>query len=190
MEANHPLRSHRVSPRPTRDARHHRAVLRPALCTVRANRPSSVTTERDAIGQTIRKVLAGGPPVRLALIFGSAARGVLRPDSDLDIGMVPSDAELTLAAELDLQARLERACARPVDLVRLDRASTLLRWEAARCAIPVVAHPPQEFPRFLARAAIEHAEFMETYAPAAERYRRRLLEKLAAPASTLTDLGP
>jgi predicted nucleotidyltransferase len=139
-----------------------------------------VTAELDAIVATIRRVLAGGPPVRLAVLFGSAARGTLRPDSDLDVGIVPTAAELSLAAELDLQARLERACARPVDLVRLDRASTLLRWEAARGAVLVVAHPPQEFPRFLARAGAEHAEFIEVYAPAAERYCRRLTETLGA----------
>jgi len=136
-----------------------------------------VTAERDAIVETIRRVLADGPPVRLAVVLGSAARGALRPDSDVDIGITPSDPELPLAAELDLQARLERACARPVDLVRLDRASTLLKWEAARCIVPVVADPPQELPRFLARAGIEHADFIETYAPAAERYRQRLLER-------------
>ena len=144
----------------------------------------SVTAERDVFVETIRRVLTGGPPVRLAVVFGSAARGMLRPDSDLDVGIVPSDPELPMAAELDLQARLERACARPVDLVRLDRATTLLRWEAARWAVPVIAHPPQEFPRFIAEAAIEHAEFMETYAPSAERYRQRLLEKFAVPPST------
>ena len=137
-----------------------------------------MTAERDVIVETIGRALAGAPPLRLAIVFGSAARGALRPDSDVDVGIVPSDPELPLAAELDLQARLERACARPVDLVRLDRASTLLRWEAARSAVPVVARPAREFSRFLARAAIEHAEFMETYAPAAERYRRRLLKML------------
>lgn len=149
-----------------------------------------MTLELNVIVETIRRVLAGGPPVRLVVVFGSAARGALRPDSDLDVGIVPSDPELPLAEELDLQARLERACARPVDLVRLDRASTLLRWEAARCAVPVLVDPPQEFPRFLARAAIEHAEFMETYAPSAERYRQRLLEKFAVRSSTPEGVGP
>jgi predicted nucleotidyltransferase len=143
-----------------------------------------VAAELDAIVAAIRRVLAGGPPVRLAVLFGSAARGALRPDSDLDLGIVPTAAELSLAAELDLQARLERACARPLDLVRLDRASTLRRWEAARAAVLVVAHPPHEFPRFLARAGIEHAEFMEAYAPAAKRYRRRLTETLGAGSSS------
>jgi predicted nucleotidyltransferase len=150
----------------------------------------SVTAERDVIVETIRRVLAGGPPVRLAVMFGSAARRALRPDSDVDVGMIPSDPELPLAAELDLQARLECACARPVDLVRLDRASTLLRWEAARCAVPVVADPPREFSRFLASAAIEHAEFVETYAPAAGRYRQRLLKMVVERPSIPEGLGP
>jgi hypothetical protein len=102
-------------------------------------------------------------------------RDALRLDSDLDVGITPADPELSLAGELDLQARLERACGRPVDLVRLDRASTLLRWESARCAVLILADPPQEFSRFVARAGVEHDDFMETYGPAAERYQKRLL---------------
>ena len=125
----------------------------------------------------IGRALAEGPPLRLAVIFGSAARGLLRPDSDIDIGIIPCDPRLPLAAELDLQVRLERACARPVDLVRLDRASTLLKWEAARRGAAVLADPPHEFPRFVAAAALEHADLMTALAPAAERFRQRLAER-------------
>lgn len=123
----------------------------------------------------IRRLLAGGPALRLAILFGSGARGALRPDSDVDVGIVPRDPDLSLAAELDLQVRLERGCGRPVDLVRIDRASTLLRWEAARGAVPVLAEPREEFARFLAAAAIEHADFMTALTTAAERFRQRLL---------------
>lgn len=129
-----------------------------------------------ALQDRIRRVLSGGPPLRLAILFGSAARLALRADSDVDIGIVPCDADLPLATELELQVRLEQACGSPVDLVRLDRASTLLRWEAARGAVVVVANPPHEFPRFIAAAAIEHADLMTALAPVAERFRLRLLE--------------
>jgi uncharacterized protein len=126
------------------------------------------------LADRVRLALADGPPLRLVVLFGSAARDALRRDSDVDLGIVPVDRDLPLAAELDLHARLERACGRPVDLVRLDRTSTLLRWEAARSGILVLADPPEEFPRFLARAALEHADLMTTLAPAAERFRQRL----------------
>ena len=121
------------------------------------------------------RALDPGPPLRLAVLFGSGARGGLRADSDLDVGIVPRDPDLPLTVELDLQARLERASLRHVDLVRLDRASTLLRWEAARHAVLILADPPREFSRFVADAALEHADFMSAFGPAAELFRRRLL---------------
>ena len=83
-------------------------------------------------------VLREGSSLRLALLFGSAARDGLRPDSDLDIGILPSDPKMPLHTELDLQSRLERVAGCPVDLVRLDRASTVLKWQAARDGIPLV----------------------------------------------------
>jgi predicted nucleotidyltransferase len=124
-------------------------------------------------------VTAARPPLervrlRLAVLFGSAARGSLRDDSDIDVGIVPSDPQITLNEELALQADLERAFGRRVDLVRLDRASVLLRWRAAREGVPLVAEPRHEWPRFVARAGIEHAELAPLYARAAEGFRRKL----------------
>ncbi len=123
----------------------------------------------------LRQALETGPPLRLAVLFGSAARARLRPDSDLDVGILPRDPDLPLRAELDLQAHLERASLRHVDLVRLDRASTLLRWEVARRSLLIVADPPQEFSRFVAAAALEHADFVSAFGTAAARFLQRLL---------------
>jgi predicted nucleotidyltransferase len=67
--------------------------------------PEGVTTTvvpRDRI----LSVLQAGPPLRLAMLFGSAARGTAHPGSDLDIGIVPVDPDLALSIELDLQAEL------------------------------------------------------------------------------------
>lgn len=129
--------------------------------------------KEDAL-EGLRRVLLAGPRLRLAVVFGSRARGTVHSDSDLDVGIVPSDPELPLTAELDLQRRLEAACGTPVDLVRLDRASTLVRWAVARDAQLVLADPGSEFPRFQASAALEHADLMTTLGPAAERFRQRL----------------
>jgi predicted nucleotidyltransferase len=115
-----------------------------------------------------------GHGLRLAVLFGSGARDALRPDSDIDIGYVPLEPTMTLGEELALQATLEKATGRSVDLVRLDRASTLLRWRVAREGVPVLTLHPYEWPRFVAQAGIEHGDFAPTYARAAERLRRRI----------------
>ena len=124
----------------------------------------------------IRAVLEDGPPLRLAVLFGSAAHDRLRAESDVDIGIVPRDPDLPLSAEFTLQARLEAACGRTVDLIRLDRASTLLKWEAARVGVPIVVDSAHAFSRFAAEAALEHADLMIALTPAAERFRQRVAE--------------
>jgi predicted nucleotidyltransferase len=125
----------------------------------------------------IARIIEAGPPLRLAILFGSAARGRLRADSDLDIAVLPEDASLPLRAELELQAALTRATGREVDLVRLDHAPTLLRWEIARNGRVLASHPPAEQIRFLSAAASEHADF----APDAERAARLFRRHLKAP---------
>ncbi len=68
---------------------------------------------------TLRRTLRTEPNVRLAVLYGSAARGDDTPDSDLDLlvslGEDRSDAAVKLAV------RLRRAVGREVDVARLNR---------------------------------------------------------------------
>jgi uncharacterized protein len=128
------------------------------------------------IRQRARAVFALGPPLELAVLFGSRASGGGRPDSDVDIAIVPKQEDLSLWQEGALSADLEHALGLPVDLVRLDRASTLLRWEVMRCGVPLHSDPPEAWARLLARVLAEHADF----APAAERAAQAYLRRLAA----------
>jgi predicted nucleotidyltransferase len=122
----------------------------------------------------LKAVLAAGPALQLALLFGSAARGRLHPGSDLDIGIIPENSDFSLRDELDLAAAVSRATGRDVDLVRLDRASTLVRWEVAKAHIPLIAGAPGALPRFLARAALDHADLAPLLAETSARLRLRL----------------
>jgi predicted nucleotidyltransferase len=128
---------------------------------------------RDDFVRALREALVGRE-LRLAVLFGSGARDALRDDSDLDVGILPRNPAMALSEELALQASLERAAKRAVDLVRLDRASIVLRWRVAREGIVLVADPANEWPRFVARVGIEHGDFAPLYARTAEQFRRRL----------------
>ena len=130
--------------------------------------PPTITAARKAIGT--------GPPLRLAVIFGSVARGTARADSDVDIGIVPVDIDLSLHDETRLQLSLEAALGRPVDLVRLDRASSLLLGECARDGKLLFEAKPGDFVIFRARATGEWLEFAPAYRRAAERFRQRLIQ--------------
>jgi predicted nucleotidyltransferase len=133
-----------------------------------------VTASRDAEHRPIRQALLDGPPLRLAILFGSRARGTARPDSDVDIAVLPVDPALSLHDEGRLTATLERAAGAPVDLVRLDHAPLALRWRIARDGIVLLSNPPETAPRFLARTGIEHDERRDLTVDAMRRYQARL----------------
>ena len=122
----------------------------------------------------VYRVLIAGPPLQLAILFGSHARGAARPDSDIDLAILPADPDLSLGDENALVADLERATGLQVDLVRLDLASPALRWRIARDGIVLLSDPAHAGPRFLARCGIEHDEHRALDAEASRRYRARL----------------
>jgi len=69
----------------------------------------------------IRKILEGYPHVRLAVLFGSLAKGNAKKDSDLDLA-IATDHALDTKQKMQLTAELATAIGRPIDLV--DFAST------------------------------------------------------------------
>ena len=114
-------------------------------------------------------------------MFGSRARGTARPDSDIDIAILPVDPTLSLGEENLLVADLERATGAPVDVVRLERAAPSLRWRIARDGVVLLSDPPTAAPRFLARTGIEYDERRELELEAMRRYRARLAGVPAEP---------
>ena len=135
----------------------------------------------------IETILRDGPPLRLAFVFGSAARETMHATSDVDVGILPVDLGLPLRAELELQGRLEGACERPVDLVRLDHASTLLKWNIIRTGIPVAARSRPDVVRFVAASAAEYADIAPAVHRAEETFRRRLAAGTTRTLRPMTD---
>jgi predicted nucleotidyltransferase len=101
------------------------------LGSVRAQRPTPHTlslslAERRYVRRAwpliarLRGALRTERNLRLAVLFGSAARGTDRPSSDVDILVQLQDPRLERV--LDLSAKLSAATGRRVDLVRLEDA--------------------------------------------------------------------
>ena len=125
--------------------------------------------EAEALIERIRSALAHEHGLRVAVGFGSTGRGTAGAGSDIDVGILPS-VSMKLGDELGLEGRLEATLGRPVDVVRIDLADPALRWRIARDGIVVLANPPHEGSRFLARAASEHDELAPLFEDAARRY--------------------
>ena len=81
-----------------------------------------------SLTEDLAHALQGSSGVRLAVMFGSVARGTARSDSDVDVGVM-CDVDDGLPA---LRVTLERAVGRSVDLVSLRTAPPLRRFEIAR----------------------------------------------------------
>jgi predicted nucleotidyltransferase len=128
----------------------------------------------DELVAKLRAVLSAGPPLEVAILFGSRARGRARPDSDVDVAILPVDRALTLADEHALADAIERATGHAVDVVRIDQANEALLWRVARDGVVLASSPPSAAPRLLARIGIAHDERAELEADATRRYRAAL----------------
>ena len=61
--------------------------------------------------------------------------------------------------------------------VRIESASTLLRWQVAKTGVPLIEGSHGEFARFRARAASDYIDFSAAFAHHGETFRRRLIEQ-------------
>jgi hypothetical protein len=109
--------------------------------------------------ENLTRVLEQTPSVRLAVLFGSAAKGALVSDSDIDIA-VSLDRDAELSATLGVV--LARAVDRQVDLVWLDEAPPLLRFEIAREGRVLVERAPHAWADFRAHAMIDWWDWAPT----------------------------
>jgi predicted nucleotidyltransferase len=125
--------------------------------------------------ERLTAALRAGPPLRFAMLFGSVAEGTDRPTSDIDVGIFPEDPALSLQDELSLQTELARSCGRSVDLVRLDRASTLVRWQVVRHGGVLLEVIPFAAQRFIADSVADYLDFAPAFEQAAETFRRFLV---------------
>ena len=86
-------------------------------------------TERER--ERLQNVFGQFPEVRAVYLFGSAAEGRRGPESDLDLGVL-ADEEAFAEHKLELLTELARAGIDEVDLLLLNTADTVTRFEAVR----------------------------------------------------------
>jgi predicted nucleotidyltransferase len=103
------------------------------------------------------EVLERHPEIRLAYLFGSAAEGRERDASDLDLGVLVE--EPTDYRALDqLQAELERAAGRDVDLVDLRKAPPLLAHHVVSRGILLVSRDEDDRVAFTTKVVAKYLD--------------------------------
>lgn len=127
------------------------------------------------MGVTNQIVAAAGlalerfPHLLFGFLFGSAAAGRLRSDSDLDVavyqtsgGYLEIEATRDLDREADIQVALERATGRNVDLLLLNRAPASVCAAALLSGRPVLVRDRAFYTRFFLAVTAVASEFLET----------------------------
>ena len=129
--------------------------------------------ERAPLAAKLEEVARRFPEVDLLVMFGSTARGAGRGGSDVDLGLLSPLATPTTRQELEVA--FARAVRRRVDLVDLQEASPLLRFEIARDGVLIWEGRPHAWQGFKARAMVDWWDWK----PMAERLQRAAAGRLA-----------
>ena len=118
-----------------------------------------------------RSLLEARVPGLVALYrFGSSVEGGLRPDSDLDYAVLARN-RLDPVQRFEIQEDLASCLRRPVDLVDLRSASTVLRAQVISRGVALVVRDPAEAERFEIAAYAAYARLNEE--------RREILARIA-----------
>ena len=152
----------------------------PPLLDLRSRRPDAVLASVECLParivavaavDSVRNVLETIPGVRLAVLFGSTARGRATRASDIDIGvsMLPG-----MTVPPSVQVAVERATGRQVGVTHLDDAPPLLRFEIGRDGIVLIEREPDAWARFRAQAMIDWWD----WAPTARMMHRAMGKRL------------
>ena len=121
--------------------------------------------------EALRSALASDERVAYALLFGSAAGGTDRADSDVDVAVGFLAGVRLSPRELgEMTARLEAAAGRRVDLVLIDEAPPGLAYRVFRDGVVLVVTDRAALVDRKAKAILEYLDFQwveEAFAQAA-----------------------
>ncbi len=115
----------------------------------------------------ILRALGRFPGVRQAILFGSAASGTARAESDLDIG-IQADKPLDADLRMQMIEALALATGRPVDLIDLSTAGQPLLGEILKTGVRLLGQD-EDYARLMFKNILDREDFLP--------YRERILRE-------------
>ena len=123
----------------------------------------------DSMASAVGAALEPYPNLVFGVLFGSAAAGRLRSDSDVDVALYQASSghlEIEVDRELDreaeIQVALERATQRNVDLLTLNRAPATVCAAALLSGRQVLLRDGALYTRYLLAVTTVASDFLET----------------------------
>lgn len=132
----------------------------------------------NVVEKRLGRVLARYPSIQAVYLFGSHAVGRARRHSDLDLALVGPREELE-SCKLDILADLAAEGVDLVDLVLLDGADTILRFEAVHPNCLIYAKADFDHPAYFSRSLREYFDLQPYLKIQRESLKRRLLNDKA-----------
>ena len=133
----------------------------------------------DRIRSVVADVFAGYPEVAAVYLFGSHAERRARPDSDVDLAVMPKAGLNASARKLDMLADCARGGLCNVDLVFLDTDNMLLKFEVIRRNRIVYAVPGYDRGDVFSDIVRRYNDFAPCQKIQREALKRRLLHGAA-----------
>jgi uncharacterized protein len=115
--------------------------------------------DKDTIKDTIRRILADYPDLKVSFVFGSLVKDRLTESSDIDIA-VAADQPLTPAKKIAILAALTKAIKMPVDLIDLQQVSGPILQQALCSGERVFNKSPVLLAAIMQRMWYEQADMM------------------------------
>lgn len=117
------------------------------------------------LNKRIEEVLVQHGGIRVAILFGSLAKGRATPESDLDLAML-MDVPLSAETKIALIGTLSEAIGRPVDLIDLRATGEPLLGQILKHGVRLLGNDI-DYAELIKRHLFDEADFMP--------YRRRIL---------------
>lgn len=128
----------------------------------------------DGVLQILKEVLSGFSGLKIAILYGSFAKGAEKITSDIDLGVAGSK-KLEIDELVDIQTKLSNAASREIDLVDLNIATGTVFKEALTKGKTILKRDDALYARILRRLLFEEADFEPLRNRMVEARRNRVL---------------
>ena len=123
--------------------------------------------EKETLLERVSEVLTAYSEIQLGIIFGSAASGTMRDDSDVDIAVLAQE-PMSLSLRLELIAELSLAVGREVDVVDLYSAQGTILQQVLTKGVVALERTKLGRAALMKRMLFDQSDM--------EPYRRRMIE--------------